>query len=148
MNPYLFFKGNCEEAFTAYAAILGGRITALFRQKDAPPEAASGEGCAGGEALPPEAVLHASLTLEGMELMGSDCPPSLYLQPQGFAVQYAAVSPEESERIFAALAEGGQILMPMAETFWSLRFGMAVDRFGTPWMINCRGPVPGMPQPG
>ncbi len=69
--------------------------------------------------------------------MGADAPPDRYQTPQGFSVAVHLGDAEEAERIFNALANGATVQMPLQETFWALRFGMLVDRFGTPWMINC-----------
>lgn len=133
--PYLFFEGQCEAAFNLYQTVLGGRIVAMLRPGDVP----------GSEASPPEMldkVMHACLELDGQHLMASDCPQGQYSRPQGFAVQFAPASAEEAERIFTALAEGGSVTMPLAQTFWAERFGMLVDRYGTPWMINYAPPCP------
>jgi PhnB protein len=72
-------------------------------------------------------------------LMGSDAPPNHYAKPQGMSVSVNVNSPAEADNAFAALSEGGSVTMPIAETFWSPRFGMCVDRFGIPWMVNCQG---------
>ena len=132
---YLFFpNGDCEEAFERYREVLGGTITARIRARGTPAE----------PYMPPDwadKLLHACLDLGGTLLMGSDSPPPHAETPQGFAVQVAADTPEEAERLFAALGEGGAVRMPMAETFWARRFGQLVDRFGTPWMINCPLPM-------
>ena len=77
--------------------------------------------------------------------MGSDSPQNREHTPQGFAVNVTTETPAEANRIYAALAEGGQQMMPIAETFWAHRFGMCVDRFGTPWMVNCEKPNMGRP---
>ena len=69
--------------------------------------------------------------------MGSDCPPDRYQQPKGFSVSLINNDPGEAERLFHALEEGGKVEMPIQKTFWATRFGMLVDRFGVPWMINC-----------
>ena len=82
-------------------------------------------------------IMHAHLTLGDQALMGSDCPPGTYEEPKGFSVSLNLESAEEADRIFQALGEGGKVQMPIQETFWADRFGMVVDRFGTPWMINC-----------
>ena len=132
---YLFFDGTCEAAFTLYRDVLGGRIVAMLRPGDVP----------GSEASPPEMrnqVMHACLELDGQHLMASDCPQGQYSRPQGFAVHFAPTSAAEAERIFAALAEGGSVTMPLAQTFWAERFGMLVDGYGTPWMINYAPPCP------
>jgi PhnB protein len=72
--------------------------------------------------------------------MASDCPPGRFVKPQGFSVNVTAKTPSDAERIYRALSEGGQVTMPLAETFWALKFAMFTDRFGTPWMINCERP--------
>ena len=79
---------------------------------------------------------------DGLVLMGSDCPPEVYEKPQGTIINVQADTPERAEEIFAALSEGGDIRMPMEETFWAKRFGMCSDRFGVPWMVNCDKPMP------
>jgi len=74
--------------------------------------------------------------------MGGDAPPERYEKPQGFAVGIHADNAAEAERIFKALAENGRVEMPLQETFWAIRFGMLVDRFGIPWLVNCgKGPL-------
>ena len=135
LNPYLFLSGQCEEAFAAYQRILGGEITLMLKHAGTP---AAGH-------VPPEwqdKIMHACLDLGGRKLMGSDAPPGRTKPPGGFSVQIAADSVAEAERVFAALAEGGEVTMPLQQTFWSERFGMLTDRFGVPWMINCE---PGAP---
>jgi PhnB protein len=86
--------------------------------------------------------MHARLDLpDGGQLLGSDAPGGLYQKPQGISVSLEIGMPEEAERIFAALGEGGNITMPIQETFWAHRFGMLTDRFGIPWMIDCMKPM-------
>ncbi|HEY8610679.1 MAG TPA: VOC family protein [Roseomonas sp.] len=134
ISAYLFFNGNCEEAFTRYQQILGGRIIGMLRARGTPAEAQ----------MPPDwqdKIMHACLDLGGVQLMASDAPPGCSGSPQGFAVQLAPETAEEAERIFAALAEGGTVRMPLERTFWAERFGMLVDRFGVPWMINYAPPA-------
>ena len=82
-------------------------------------------------------VMHATLTFGDQVLMGADAPPSRYAKPQGLTISVGLSDPAEGERIFKALAEGGAIVMPFGKTFWSPGFGMATDRFGIPWMVNC-----------
>ena len=133
VTPYLSFDGTCEEAFTFYAAVLTGKIEALMRF----------EGSPMAEHVPADwrsKVMHAGLSIGDQALMGSDGPPGRYERPQGFAVSLQIDDAAEAERVFDALAEGGTITMPLGETFWALRFGMLVDRFGTPWMVNCNRP--------
>lgn len=134
LNTYLTFDGRCEEAFTFYAACLGGTIESLFRHGETP----------AAEHVPAEwqqKVMHATLNLPGGVLMGSDAPPGTVTSaPAGFALSLHPKDPGEAEQIFAALSEGGTVQMPIQETFWSVRFGMLTDRFGIPWMINCEQP--------
>ena len=93
---------------------------------------------------PPEwrdKIMHARLTVGNNVLMGSDAPPGHYHEAsKGYSVSIGLADPQEAERIFQALAEGGTVRMPLQTTFWAARFGMLVDRFGIPWMINCEGP--------
>jgi PhnB protein len=130
LNPYLGFKGNCEEAFKFYAEVLGGEILAMIKTRDTPMNDKAPPGTE-------EFVMHARMNLNGSILMGGDAPDSWYKKPEGFNVQVGADTPEEAERVFKALSEGGTINMAMVETFWAHRFGTCVDRFGTPWMVNC-----------
>jgi PhnB protein len=130
LNPYLFFDGQCETAFKFYAQLLGGEIVAMMRHEGSPME----------QNVPPEwrqKIMHARLVAGGQVLMGSDVPPDQRQPAQGFSVTLGVDEPAEAERIFAALAQGGAVHMPMQQTFWAVRFGMLVDQFGIPWMINC-----------
>lgn len=127
--PYLNFAGNCEEAFKFYAQVMGGEIEGLMRFGEAPGEFQSGPG---SENL----VMHVGMKIGDSHIMASDCPPEYFEKQQGISVMLGVDTVEEAERIFGALSEGGTVRMPMEETFWAKRFGMVVDRFGTPWMIN------------
>jgi|ERR1017187_486069 PhnB protein len=133
LNAYLYFNGQCEEAFKFYEQLLGGKIEAMFPHAGTPAE----------QYVPPEwrdKIMHARLTVGGSVLMGSDAPPGHYHEAsKGFSVNIGLQEPEEAERIFHALAENGKVNMPIEKTFWAERFGMLVDRFGIPWMINCEG---------
>lgn len=90
---------------------------------------------------PRDRIMHAHLTVGDAVLMGGDSPPEYYAEPQGFCVSIGLDDPAEAERIYNALSEGGSVRMPIQETFWADRFAMFVDRFGIPWMINCRKPA-------
>ena len=130
LNPYLMFDGRCEEAFTTYQKILGGEIVAMIPH----------EGTTAGEHVPPgwrKKIIHARLVANGMVLMGSDAPPDHQEPMKGFSVALNVKEPAEAERIFNALADQGMVRAPLSETFFAVKFGMLVDRFGTPWMINC-----------
>ena len=86
-------------------------------------------------------ILHARMVVGDAVLMASDTPPEHYEKPAGLYVTLSVETPHEADRIFYALAENGTVTMPIEKTFWAARFGMLVDRFGTPWMINCAEPV-------
>lgn len=134
LNPYLFFNGQCEEAFKFYATCLKGKIEAMLTHEGTPAEAH----------VPAEwrtKIMHARLMVDGQALMGSDDPTGKYEPPKSFSVSLQINDPAEADRVFQALAEKGNINMPIQETFWAIRFGMLVDRFGIPWMINCPKPM-------
>jgi PhnB protein len=133
-NTYLNFAGTCEEAFTHYETILGGKIIAMMKARGTPMEKGVAEEFW-------DKIMHARMTVGSMVIMGSDAPPGHFKSPQGFSVNIGVETPAEADRIYAALAEGGTQIMPIAETFWAHRFGMCVDRFGTPWMVNCEKPM-------
>lgn len=129
LTPYLVFDGQCREAFTFYAETFGGEIITMQSFGDSP----------GAEHAPAEMqgqIMHAFLRVNGAMLMGSDAPPGQFQRAQGLSVALQVDDPAEAERIFAALADGGQVTMPIQKTFWAERFGMVTDRFGTPWMVN------------
>jgi PhnB protein len=130
VNSYLTFNGQCEAAFKFYEQCFGGKIEGLMPY----------EGTPAAEHVPPEwrkRIMHAALKVGGELLMGSDAPPDHYEQPKGFSVSLQVDNAPDAERIFSALAQNGQVRMPLQQTFWAARFGMLVDRFGIPWMVNC-----------
>lgn len=135
MEPtiYLFFKGNCLEAMTHYAEVLGGEIGGVFRNGDAPdPESRM----PGGDDL----VMNMAMTLGSATVMASDVPGEMYSKPQGFRVSIAPTSRAEFNRIHGALAKDAEsVEMAPDETFWAERFAMLTDRYGTPWMLNFEG---------
>jgi PhnB protein len=129
-SPYLLFNGDCADAFKFYEQVLGGKIDAMMPFAGSP----------AAEHAPPEfgdKILHASMTIDGQHIMASDAPPGQYSKPQGISVSIALKDRDKGERIFNALAEGGTVQMAFAKTFWASGFGMCVDRFGIPWMVNC-----------
>jgi PhnB protein len=132
MNPYLSFKGDCEAAFKFYEQSLGGQLGAIFRYGGSP---MAGDVPADW----PEKVMHASLDLGGQVLMGGDVAPGSYEEPKGFSLSLQIESAADAERIFHELAKGRRVVVPLEKTFWAERFGMLVDRFGIPWLINCEG---------
>ncbi|MDP8924632.1 MAG: VOC family protein [Chloroflexota bacterium] len=131
VHPYLNFGGQCREAFAFYEQCLGGRIEVMQTHGESPIAAD----------VPPDwhaRILHARLRVGDAVLMGSDSPPEHYARPQGLYVSLQVDDPAEADRIFRAPAEQGTVTMPFEPTFWAAGgFGMLVDRFGTPWMINC-----------
>ena len=135
VQPYLFFEGRCEEAATFYVKLLGAEITMLMRVKDNPePQPPSGEGCS----PPPGSenkVLHMALRIGGGTVFCSDGMNSGQAPFQGFSLSINVPDEAEAERVFAGLADGGEVRMPLAKTFFSPKFGMVADRFGVPWMV-------------
>ena len=130
LSPYLGFNGQCEAAFKFYEQCLGGKILAMMPHGEMP----------SAEHVPADwhdKIMHACLQVGDQVLMGSDAPPSLHEDPKGFHVSIHLKDPKEGERIYNSLADGGTVQMPFQQTFWAAGFGMLVDRFGTPWMINC-----------
>jgi PhnB protein len=138
VSAYLFYQDTCEAAFNYYAKVLGGKIDAMMRLSDAPPSDMP-PGPPGRE----KTIMHARLSLpDGAVLMGSDTPPEHFHKPQGFSISVTVADPAEGEHKFNALADGGTVTMPFGKTFWAKGFGMCVDKFGIPWMMNC--PAEGM----
>ena len=130
LNPYLLFNGQCEAAFKFYEQVLGGKITFTMTWGEMP----------GANQFPAEAhklIMHATLSVGDEVLMGADSLPGSYQQPKGINVSLHLKDTAEGERIFNSLAENGSVQMPFQQTFWSSGFGMCVDPFGIPWMVNC-----------
>jgi PhnB protein len=130
LNPYLTFDGQCEAAFKFYEKVLGGKIEAMMTYGSSPM----------AEQTPADwrnKIMHARLTVGDKMLMASDAPPDRREAMKGFSVTISLDDPGQAERIFHALSEKGTVQMPIQQTFWAARFGMLVDQFGTPWMINC-----------
>ena len=128
LTTYLNYGGNCEEAFKFYEQHLGGQITMLMRHGEQP----------NGQDVPPgwaHAVLHARMTIGGTELLGADIPPDRFQPIRSAYLSLTLETDQEADRVFALLSEGGQIFMPMQETFFASRFAMLRDRFGTSWML-------------
>ena|SRR6266568_2459902 len=135
-RPYLAFAGNCRAAFTRYQEIFGGDLV-LLTMADVPADA--GPPPPGAKA---DSIMHAALTAGDQLLMGADDPSGNFDGTvQGMCVNYAVDDVGEAKRVFEALAEGGQVQMPLGQTFFSPAFGMCTDSFGTPWMIMAELPV-------
>jgi len=132
MTAYLSFKGNCEAAFKFYEQCLGARPGSIFRYGGSP---MAGQ-------VPPDwsdKVMHGSVTVGGQVIMAADVMPDQYEEPKGFSLSLQMKSVDDAERIFRELASEGRVVMQLEKTFWADRFGMVVDRFGIPWLINCEG---------
>jgi PhnB protein len=129
VNTYLFFDGTCAEAMRFYQRTLGGELQ-IMTHGDSPVK----------DQIPPgseDRVMHARLLLDGRPLMASDAMAGQpYEGMKGFYLSLVYPTTAEAQKVFDALGEGGRVTMPMQNTFWVEAFGMLVDRFGTPWMIN------------
>lgn len=130
MTTYLSFSGECEAAFKFYEECLGGSLGEIFRYAGSPM----------AEQVPADwqnKVMHGSLTIGEHVLMGGDVVPDRYEKPKGFSLSLQMTSTTQAERVFQLLAKDGTVVMPLEKTFWAARFGMLVDRYGIPWLINC-----------
>jgi PhnB protein len=128
LYTHLNFGGNCEEAFRFYEKELGGRITMISRVRDLPAGVPRPPGSA-------DAVIHARMSIAGVELIGNDVPPDAFKPIRGSYLFLSVDSDEEAERVYATLTEGGQIGMALHEAFFATRFAQVRDRFGTLWTI-------------
>ena len=125
LHTYLNYGGNCEQAFRFYEQHLGGKITMLRRHGQQPADSGA----------PSDWVLHARMELRDTVVMGADIPGAEPMRSAYLTLSVHTV--DEAERVYALLSEGGQIFMPMEETFFAKRFAMLRDRFGTSWMLLC-----------
>ncbi|MGA7524706.1 MAG: VOC family protein [Acidobacteriaceae bacterium] len=133
IQPYLNFSGNCEEAFRTYERVLGGQLRGLFTFGNSPMAAKYPEWA--------NKVMHVSLAVGDQVILGSDVPPEYFQKAQGLAVCLDLPDAETAERVYPELSEGGDVRMPLQETFWAKRYAHFTDRFGTPWMINVSKPM-------
>ena len=132
LYTYLNYGGNCRQAFEFYAEHLGGKITMLTTHGEVPDPSK----------VPPEwrnAVLHARIELGGTVVLAADIPPERFQPMRSAYLSLLVDSTDEAERVYSLLSEGGQIFMPMQETFFARRFAMLRDRFGTSWMLLYEG---------
>jgi PhnB protein len=135
LHTYLNYGGNCAEAFRFYEQHLGGKINVLLRQGEQP----------NAQNVPADQrnkILYASMSIGETQLMGSDVPADRFQPMRSVYLSLSLDSTPEAERIHALLSEGGEIFMPMQETFFAYRFSMLRDRFGTSWMILHSRPAP------
>ena len=131
VQPYLFFDGRCEEAIEFYKRALGAEVLALMRFRESPDPPPPGMLAPGSE----DKVMHASLRIGETEVMASDGRCAGEPAFQGVSLSLSVAGEAEADRLFGALAEGGQVQMPIGRTFFSPRFGMVADRFGVSWMV-------------
>ena len=139
VQPYLNFGGRCEEALSFYRTALGAEVETLMRFRESPDEPPPG-------AIPPgwdDKVMHASMRIGESVVMASDGGCSEEAGFAGFSLTLSVADPAEAERRFAALADGGRVQMPLAETFFAASFGMVTDRFGVQWMVIAMKPGDG-----
>lgn len=132
LNPYLIFDGNCADAMRFYEKTLGGKLD-LMTHASSPV----------ADQVPPEAadrIMHARLVFDGGTLMASDAMVGQHYDGmKGFSLSLYYPTAAEGQKMFDALAQGGKVNMPFQKTFWADGFGMLIDRFGTPWMVNSGG---------
>ena len=132
LNTYLFFNGNCREAFEFYRSVFGGEFVTLQTFGDGPADMQIPDG-------EREHIMHASFPIGTSILMGSDVP-STSGHPvntgNNFSISYLSGSREETDGLFAKLSEGGNVTMPLTDTFWGAYFGSCTDKFGINWQLN------------
>lgn len=131
VQSYLFFEGRCEEAIEFYRKVLGAEVTMMMRLKESPDAPPPGT-------VPPgsgEKILHAAFTVGGSTVMASDGNCTGQPEFKGFSLSISAANVATANTLFNALAEGGQVQMPLSQTFFSPCFGMVADRFGVSWMV-------------
>jgi len=131
IEPYLFFEGRCEEAAAFYGDVLGAEVIMMMRYKDSPDPVPPGMIPPGAE----DKVMHMSLRIGESTVLASDGNCTGEPCFQGVTLSLTVADPAEAERVFAALADGGQVRMPLGRTFFSPSFGMVADRFGVGWMV-------------
>jgi PhnB protein len=134
VQPYLFFNGSCEEAIEFYRKAIGAEVEMMMRFKESPEQPPPG-------AVPPgveNKIMHSSFRVGQTTVMASDGDGDSTDKPsfQGFSLSLSVANEAEADRAFNALADSGQVKMPLTKTFWSPRFGMVEDRFGVGWMIS------------
>jgi len=136
IQAYLFFNGRCEEAVEFYRKALGAELLMLMRFKESPDPVPAGMIPAGWD----DKVMHSALRIGQTTVMASDghsATPAF----QGFSLSISVADEATADRLFNALADGGEVRMPLGKTFWSPRFGMVADRFGVGWMVIVDAPA-------
>lgn len=133
LNPYLVFNGQCADALKFYEQVLGGKVTFSQTWGDSPM-------CKDMPAEMHNLIMHSTMSVGDSQLMCADEPSDRYQQPRGIHITLHFKDTAKGEGVFQKLSDGGQVEMPFQKTFWSPGFGMCVDKFGIPWMVNCEGP--------
>ena len=131
LEPYLFFSGNCEEALNFYKGLFGGEYTVAMRWKDAPPD----------DEMDPNSgnkVMHSKFESPSVKFMASDARPTTQYGDGRISLSLSTTDVADAQRVYDALAKGGKVEMPFADTFWGAKFGMLTDKYGIDWMINCQ----------
>lgn len=135
LSPYLFFKGNCEEAFIFYKKVFGGEIISMNKYKDLPPS--EGKTCSPEDE---HKIMHISLAItKETVLMGSDMVESMghqFISGNNFSISLNTESEDEAKRIYKELSSDGNVIMLLEKTFWGALYGMFTDKFGIGWMVN------------
>jgi len=131
IHPSLMFSGTCGEAFRRYASLFGGEIVFLLTYAESPL----------AQQIPPEwrdKIWFGRLRAGGLDVTGGDTQPlAIYEEPRGFSMVIGVANADQADRLFAGLAEGGEVIMPLQATHWSPRYGVVRDPFGIRWEINC-----------
>ena len=131
LDSYIFFDGQCADAMRFYERTLGGKLQTMMTYGQSPmPDQ---HQC---PASHKDRIMHACLVLDGRMLMASDSPPGMHQPMAGFSISLNYETAEEARRVFDKLADGGNVTMPIAKTFWADAFGAFTDRFGAPWMVG------------
>ena len=135
LTTHLHYGGNCAEALRFYEEHLGGKISFMMTYEQMPEPKSIPPGCEQG-------ILHASIRIADTTIMAADAPPDSFQPMRSAYLALSVDSDEEAERIYALLADGGEVIMPITETFFALRFAMLRDKFGTLWMLIHERPMP------
>lgn len=130
LSFHIDFNGQCQEAFEFYAANLQGVIGTMLRVKDSPISQSYSSDWQ-------HKIVHANISIQGVELAGGDVKPEQYQKPQGFYLLLGLSTEDAVRSAFAQLSAGGEIILPPQKTFWSPCYAIVIDRFSVPWKLNC-----------
>jgi PhnB protein len=133
LSIHLIFDGQCETAFRFYEECFGAKVITMLKWSESPAASQAPPGAA-------DRIMHATLKLADSYVFGADAFPGKYETPKGFSVLFSVGNPQEAEQVFQKLADGGNVTMPLQETFWAKSYGVVTDKYGIPWEINCSKP--------